>query len=100
MLVSVQQDHLCDLCDDTGTMTWQQPVAGPDGAFVLTEMSHPCVNGCSGWCRLPSAEGGNVIDLAGSPGRTVGNVAEVNQSHRTEWFRPAGSSSEHSAMLR
>jgi hypothetical protein len=84
----VERDHACDLCGDTGTMTWQQPVPGPDGVLSLTELSHPCVNGCSGWYQLPAAESGTVIDRAVSPGRAAGNVARANQEHRTEWFRP------------
>ncbi|KAA2258603.1 hypothetical protein F0L68_22395 [Solihabitans fulvus] len=42
-------------------MTWQQPIEGPLG-FVLTEMSHPCPRGCSGWWRAPAAEGRQVVD--------------------------------------
>lgn len=69
-------------------MTWQQPVPGPDGALTLTEMSHPCVNGCSGWYQLPAAESGTVVDPTATGECAAGNVASVNQEHRTEWFRP------------
>ncbi|MGZ3146341.1 hypothetical protein ACVDFE_30980 [Lentzea chajnantorensis] len=85
-----QHEPRCDLCDDTGTITWQQPVPGEDGAFVLTEMNHPCVNGCSGWRRLPAAESGTVVDPDGG-GPAAGNVADANRTHRTEWFRPTSS---------
>ncbi|WP_434443101.1 hypothetical protein [Lentzea sp. E54] len=85
----MRRAHPCDLCDDTGTMTWRQPVPGPDGVFTLTEMNHPCVNGCSGWYRLPAAESGTVVDPAAADELTAGNVAAANQDHRTEWFRPA-----------
>ncbi|WP_189160570.1 hypothetical protein [Lentzea pudingi] len=83
----MQHEHSCDLCDDTGTMTWQQPVPGQDGVLALTQMSHPCVNGCSGWYRHPAAESGNVVDPADE--LVAGNVAHVNQDHRTDWTRPA-----------
>ncbi|MEV6716252.1 hypothetical protein AB0M48_29905 [Lentzea sp. NPDC051208] len=96
MLVDVQPEHDCDLCADTGSITWQQPVPGENGALVLTEMSHPCVNGCSGWYRLPAAESGNVIDPA-SERPAAGNVADANQTHRTEWFRPAPPPDENPA---
>lgn len=82
-------DRPCDLCDGTGTMTWQQPVPGPDGVLTLTEMSHPCVNGCSGWFKLAIAEQGNVISPGTGDSTLPGNVARANSEHRTEWFRPA-----------
>ena len=66
-------------------MTWQQPVPRPDGAFLLTTMNHPCVNGCAGWFKLPAAERGTVV----APEATPGNVAVANQEHRTEWHRSA-----------
>ncbi|WP_189160592.1 hypothetical protein [Lentzea pudingi] len=70
-------------------MTWQQPVPGPDGGLALTEMTHPCVRGCSGWFRLPAAERGNVIDDPGAAEVIeAGNVAMANLEHRTEWTRP------------
>ncbi len=78
----------CDLCDDTGTMAWQQPVPGPDGALVLTEMNHPCVNGCSGWFKIAAAEQSTVVDPDPADPVTAGNVAHANLEHRTEWFRP------------
>lgn len=78
-------DSRCDLCEGTGEITWQQPVAGPGGRWTLTQMSHPCVNGCSGWFRAPSTERGMIV----GPGAAPGNVAGANQAHRTEWFLPA-----------
>lgn len=84
----VQPEHDCDLCADTGSITWQQPVHGENGALVLTEMSHPCVNGCSGWYRLPTAESGNVINPA-SDGPAAGNVADPNQHYRAHRLVPA-----------
>lgn len=78
----------CDLCDGTGAMTWQQPVPGPDGALVLTEMNHPCVNGCSGWFKVPAAEQGTVVGPGPVEQATAGNVAHANLEHRTEWSRP------------
>ncbi|MEV6714647.1 hypothetical protein AB0M48_21740 [Lentzea sp. NPDC051208] len=80
--------HPCDLCDGTGAMTWQQPVPGPDGSLVLTEMNHPCVNGCSGWFKLPAAERGTVIEPGTAKMTGAGNVAVTNLEHRTEWTRP------------
>ncbi|MET9226398.1 hypothetical protein [Lentzea sp. NPDC003310] len=77
----------CDLCSGSGEMTWRQPTAGPDGVFRLVEMSHPCVNGCSGWYRLPAAERADVVD---GPSGEIGNVARANAEHRTEWFLPPG----------
>jgi len=74
----------CDLCDGTGTMTWQQPVAGADGRWSLSQVAHPCVNGCSGWWQLPAAERGGVLDPGTGIG-TGGNVAQVNQQSRTDW---------------
>lgn len=99
MLVVVQQEYSCDLCTDTGMMTWQQPVPGPDGALALSEMSHPCVNGCSGWFRLPAAESATIIDSAMPVERMTGNVADANKDHRTEWFRPAVPPSEYPLRL-
>ena len=61
MLLGVEREQHCDLCDGTGLMTWQQPVPNPDGTLTLTEMSHPCVNGCSGWFKVPAAERGSVV---------------------------------------
>lgn len=87
MLTGVEREPLCDLCEDTGTITWQQPAPGPCGALELTEMNHPCVNGCSGWFKIPAAERGNVIS-AGAVDIAPGNVAVSNTNHRTEWFRP------------
>ncbi|MEV6236731.1 hypothetical protein [Lentzea sp. NPDC051838] len=78
----------CELCAGTGTMTWQQPVPGPDGMFRLVEMRHPCVNGCSGWFKVPVAEQGDVLAAESSVPGMCGNVAQVNSEHRTEWFRP------------
>ncbi|SES00747.1 hypothetical protein SAMN05216188_11976 [Lentzea xinjiangensis] len=83
----MEQDPSCDLCGDTGTMTWQQPVTGPDDALTLTEMNHPCVNGCSGWFKLPAAERGTVVDP--DEETEAGNVAVANQEHRTDWSRLA-----------
>ncbi|MDX8141436.1 hypothetical protein OG205_09755 [Lentzea sp. NBC_00516] len=98
MLSHVAREHPCDLCDGTGLMTWQQPLPGPDGALALTEMNHPCVNGCSGWFKLPAAERGNVV-TAGTAERTTGNnVAQANLEHRTEWFRPLPPPDDHSAI--
>lgn len=88
MLARVEREHLCDLCDGTGTMTWQQPVPGPDGALMLAEIDHPCVNGCSGWFRVPAAELVNVIDPSPADSTAAGNVARANSEHRTEWSRP------------
>ncbi len=80
-------DDLCELCSGTGAMTWMQPVRNADGEITLTEMSHPCVNGCSGWYRLPAAEAGLVVDESReSP--AAGNVAQANLDHRTDWSRP------------
>lgn len=76
----------CDLCEGTGTMAWQQPVPGPDGRWSLSQVEHPCVNGCSGWWRPPAAERGGMLD----PGAGItagGNVAQVNQQQRTDWSR-------------
>ncbi|GHH32547.1 hypothetical protein GCM10017774_13620 [Lentzea cavernae] len=91
-----QSDHVCDLCADTGTITWQQPVPGENGALVLTEMNHPCTNGCSGWYRLPAAESGTVLDPDGDR-PAAGNVADANHNHRTERFRPGSPPDDHSA---
>lgn len=68
-------------------MIWHQPVPGPDGVFALTEMKHPCVNGCSGWFQLPAAERGSIVD-PDADDLTAGNVATVNLQHRTDWSRP------------
>ncbi|MDX3663738.1 hypothetical protein PV646_41195 [Streptomyces sp. ID05-26A] len=89
MLRGVERDQACDLCDDTGTMTWQQPVPGPGGALSLTEMRHPCVNGCAGWFKLPAAERGTVVDAGAAEVTEAGNVAAANLDHRTDWSRPA-----------
>lgn len=97
MLVRVRHEPSCDLCDDTGTMTWQQPVPGQDGVLALTEMSHPCINGCSGWYRLPAAETGNVVDSTAAGELVAGNVAHANHDHRTEWFRPTSRSTGNPA---
>lgn len=80
----MQPDSECDLCEGTGTMTWQQPLAGPDGRWSLHQAEHPCVNGCSGWWQLPAAESGGVL----GPGNGVmsgGNVAQANEQLRTDW---------------
>lgn len=73
-------------------MTWQQPMPQADGTMVLTHMSHPCVSGCSGWWKAPSAQQADVIDV-GASSATIGNVALANQDHRCDWFlpRPGGS---------
>ena len=84
----MERVHPCDLCGGTGAMTWQQPVPGPDGALVLTEMNHPCVNGCSGWFKLPAAEQITVVASGPADPVTTGNVAHANLEHRSEWFRP------------
>ncbi|MCS7482852.1 hypothetical protein ACFFQW_40935 [Umezawaea endophytica] len=60
-------------------MSWQQPVPGPHDLMVLTEMSHPCVRGCSGWWKLPAAEQAGLVELDGDS--AVGNVARVNQHY-------------------
>lgn len=78
-------------------MTWQQPVPGPDGTLTLTEMNHPCTNGCSGWFKLPAAERGNVVIPDAANALTAGNVAIVNHEHRTEWFRPVSPPDDHRA---
>lgn len=75
-------------------MTWQQPVPGPDGTLTLTEMNHPCTNGCSGWFKVPAAERGPVV---ASDALTAGNVASVNHEHRTEWFLPVPPPVDHRA---
>lgn len=69
-------------------MTWWQPVAGLDGALTMTQMSHPCVNGCSGWFKIPAAELGNVVNPRPGDGPDTGNVARANLHHRTDWSRP------------
>lgn len=76
----------CDLCGGSGSMTWQQPSPGPDGKMILTEVSHPCVQGCSGWWKLPAAEQVDVVEP--DTDSTVGNVAQANGYHRTEWSQP------------
>ncbi|GGM90910.1 hypothetical protein GCM10011609_30060 [Lentzea pudingi] len=63
------EEDTCLLCAGSGTMSWQQPVPGPEG-LVLHEMSHPCPRGCSGWWRLPHGE---------SKGIVAGNVARANE---------------------
>ncbi|WP_154697176.1 hypothetical protein [Lentzea guizhouensis] len=72
MLIDVQQpEPRCDLCIDTGTVTWQQPVPGADGALVLMEMNHPCVNGCSagtGFPPLKAATSSTPMVAGGPPG--------------------------------
>lgn len=78
----------CDLCAGTGTMTWQQPTRRGDGTFVLVEHNHPCVNGCSGWYKVPVAEQGDVVVADPSAADPRGNVARANLEHRTEWSRP------------
>ncbi|MEU7478205.1 hypothetical protein AB0A63_19630 [Lentzea sp. NPDC042327] len=80
-------DGTCELCEGSGSMTWMQPVPGADGGMTLTEMSHPCVNGCSGWYRAPAAEAGLVLD-GGRDAPAVGNVAKTNLHHRSDWSRP------------
>lgn len=52
----------CRLCQDTGTMSWQQPC--PDG--TMRTMEWPCPSGCGGHWKHPAAEGDRVI--AESPG--------------------------------
>lgn len=89
--------HPCDLCGGTGSMTWQQPVPGPDGALVLTEMNHPCVNGCSGWFKVPAAEQGIVVGPDLAEQATASNVAHVNLEHRTDWSRPVPPPHDHRA---
>lgn len=68
-------------------MTWVQPAPDLEGALTTTRMSHPCVNGCSGWFKAPAAEAGNVVDSRGDA-PAVGNVARANLQHRTDWSRP------------
>ncbi|WP_439657583.1 hypothetical protein ACSHWB_35045 [Lentzea sp. HUAS TT2] len=96
----LRDPHPCELCGGTGTMFWRQPVSGQDGVLELVEMSHPCVDGCSGWYQLPAAESGNVVDTTTTAGPATGNVAAANQIHRTEWSRPTGSSGSRSSFER
>lgn len=67
-------------------MSWQQPTPGPDGHMILKEMSHSCVGGCSGWWKLPAAEQADVMEP--DTDSVVGNVAQANEYHRTEWSQP------------
>ncbi|WP_179118093.1 hypothetical protein [Saccharothrix sp. ALI-22-I] len=76
------------MCDDTGSITWQQPVRDADGLVVLTEMSHPCVRGCSGWRKMPAAEQGTVVDDPDAAPLRTSNVARANLHHRTDWSQP------------
>ncbi|MDX8037212.1 hypothetical protein SK803_44065 [Lentzea sp. BCCO 10_0856] len=77
----------CELCDGKGTMTWQQPMAGPDGQWALSQVDHPCVNGCSGWWQLPAAEHGGILDRDTGI-NAGGNVAQANEQVRTDWSMP------------
>ena len=68
LLVEYEEDT-CLLCAGSGTMSWKQPVPGPEG-LVLHEMSHPCPRGCSGWWKLPYGDSGGIV---------AGNVARANE---------------------
>ncbi|WP_157528218.1 hypothetical protein [Nocardia sp. NRRL S-836] len=59
--------NVASSCSDKGTVAWQQPVPGLDGALVLTEMSHPCVNGCSAGtgCPPPKAAPSSTLTATG-----------------------------------
>jgi hypothetical protein len=96
-LALVQPEPECDLCGDTGEMTWQQPIPGPDGAWTLTQMSHPCVNGCSGWWKAAAAEQDIVVEPDGTP-MAAGNVAQANQQQRTDWLLPTFPARDTGAM--
>ncbi|MDX8143160.1 hypothetical protein SK854_13615 [Lentzea sp. BCCO 10_0061] len=85
----MEREHPCELCDDTGVMTWLQPVPNADGTLTMKQMNHPCVNGCSGWFKLPVRETSNVVDPSAGDAAALGNVARANLHHRTDWLRPA-----------
>ncbi|GAA0244699.1 hypothetical protein GCM10010492_50010 [Saccharothrix mutabilis subsp. mutabilis] len=76
----------CEVCGDTGTMTWMQPVPDGHGGFVLKQVEHPCACPRSRWWRPPAAESRVVIDPDDRV--SVGNVARANAHHRTDWSRP------------
>ncbi|GAA0256358.1 hypothetical protein GCM10010492_66590 [Saccharothrix mutabilis subsp. mutabilis] len=42
---------------------------------------------CEGWWRLPAAEQGTVVGVAADE-QPVGNVAQANLAHRTDWSLP------------
>lgn len=66
----------CGLCQDTGTISWQQPT--PAGVLRTIEM--PCPNGCGGHWKQPYAEGGRVVDQSGDrPTRVRGRADEANR---------------------
>ncbi|MFS8105150.1 hypothetical protein LFM09_49475 [Lentzea alba] len=71
-------------------MTWQQPVPSPGGGWSLSQVDHPCVNGCSGWFQMPAAESGGIVDPGSGIG-TGGNVAQANQQLRTDWSQASRS---------
>lgn len=64
-------------------MIWTQPQPDGKGGFELLEVSHPRVNGCSGWFKMSAAEGAGLVDPSGT-GET-GHVAQANAEHRTDW---------------
>ncbi|CCH33278.1 hypothetical protein ABZ816_18865 [Actinosynnema sp. NPDC047251] len=83
----MQPEVPCELCDDSGTMSWVQPVQKPDGTFVLIDARHPCTCERSRWWRAPAAERSRVVEVGERP-EEIGNVAEANRPHRTDWSRP------------
>ena len=66
----------CELCQGTGTMSWQQPT--PSGVLRTIEM--PCPNGCGGHWKHPNAERGRAVDQADDrPARVRGQADEANR---------------------
>ncbi|NUT95274.1 MAG: hypothetical protein HOY78_24935 [Saccharothrix sp.] len=83
----VDGEAACELCGDTGTMRWQQPMPTIDGRYALVEMTHPCTCPPGNWSRHPAAEQSLVVDPATDESEQ-GNVAKANLPHRTDWSRP------------
>lgn len=65
----------CRLCQDTGTMSWQQPTG--DDALRTIEM--PCPNGCGGHWKHPAAESHRVIEQDNLPVSKHGRITEANE---------------------
>lgn len=83
----------CDLCGDTGELSWQQPSA--DGKMLRT-IDMPCPKGCGGRWKHPAAERDKVIepDSTAMPATRVRGHAdeaqEIGSDFITAFLRAKG----------
>lgn len=75
----------CDLCQDTGVLSWEQPSA--DGS-VLRTIEMPCPSGCGGHWKHPAAEQDRVVESSGNamPATRVRGLADESQEIGAEFI--------------